>query len=301
MINFKNLKASSSPFNWFVLDNVLDEELFYESKDEVKSIFKNIDNISNAHSEDAAYYDENHPPGVSHIIGGNTVFEIKISSAEMVINETKKGGALEKLCTTFLNKNVQKYLYRSLLPLSIFDLKSLRPLKVHIESDEMTIFDYIFFKNCFVNLKLSSYTSNFGLYQHKDHGNKVTALLFYFGFTDDIQRNGCSTQLYEVTEGNKTWSQKQAPQTLDYYDDQKLNLVKDVNCLPNRLFGFRKTRNSWHGVDFYQFPSGVRREALQINLMKHYKSSKNLKRLLVIINYIKDFLRPIVKKILGYK
>ena len=293
VFNIKNLELSSSPFNWFVVDNLIDEDLFDEARKEVKSIFDNTKKIDEMNVENCQYFDPNFPPGEVNVIGGGS--NTKNDSTETVLNVTKNGGALERLCKEFLKKNQQKKLYRLLVPFSIFDLKSLRPVKIHLKNDEMSIFDYIFFKNCYVNLKLSSYTSNYGLHQHKDHENKINALLFYFGFSDKIQRNGCSTQIYEVTEGNKRWSQKESPPTRDYHDDQKLNLVKEVNCLPNRLFGFRKTRDSWHGVDYHQFPSGVRRETLQINLMKHYKSSVNLRRLLIIINHIKNFFRLNVK------
>ena len=296
MLNLNNAELSSSPFNWFVVDNVIDEDLFHEAREEVKTIFDNIKKIDVAYVDHCEYFDSNFPPGESNIIGG--LSNTKTDPAEIVLNVTKNGGALERLCKEFLKKNQQNNLYRLLVPFSIFDLKSICPVKIHLKNEEMSIFDYIFFKNCYVNLKLSSYTSNFGIHQHKDHENKVTALLFYFGFSDKIQRNGCSTQIYEVTKGNENWSKKETPPTLDYQDDQKLNLVKEVNCLPNRLFGFRKTRDSWHGVDYHQLPSGVRREALQINLMKHYKSSVNLRRLLTVINHIKSFFRPIVKKYL---
>ena len=301
MLNLNNLTHSPSPYNWFMVDNLLDEVTYQEVKNEVKFIFDNIANIESSHYENAARYDKNFPRGLSSIIGGNTEFKIKISSAEMVLNETINDGALEKLCKNFLNKDVQINLYRLLVPFSTFDFKSIRPIKVHQEFDEMTILDYLFFKNCFVNLKLSSYTSNFGLYQHKDHGNKVTALLLYFGFTDDIQHSGSALKLYKVSAANKRWSKKESPSTLDYYDDKKLNLVKEIHCAPNRLVGFRKTRNSWHGVDPSKFPLDVRRQALQINLMKHYNSSKSLRKFSLIISKIKGLLRPIVKALLGYK
>ena len=299
MLNLNNVSHSPSPFSWFILDNVLNEEIFHDLENEVRYIFDNISKVDNATVEVANYFDKNLPAGEANIIGGGSNNDI--NSVESVVNAVKHGSVLEGFCKEFLNKNLQNRLYRTLVPWSIFDLKSLRPLKVHLENDEMTFLNYIFFKNCYVNLKLSSYSSNFGLAQHKDHGNKITALLFYFGFTDNVERNGCSTQLYEVTKGNIRWSKKESPSTLDYYEKKKLNLVKDIHCKSNRLFGFRKTRHSWHGVDPIVFPSDVRRQALQINLMKHYNSSKGLRKFLLIISKIKGLFRPIVKALLGYK
>lgn len=299
MFNLNNIKFSSSPFEWFVLDNAINKEAFTEIQDEVKTIFDNISKIDSASFEDAALYDTSFPAGRANVIGGGSTFDRH--AAKMVLNETKNGGALEKLCNEFLDVNLQKSLYRLLIPVSFFDLSSLRPVKIHPEEHKMTILDYIFYKNCYVNLKLSSYTSNFGLMQHKDHGKKVTALLFYLGFTDSIKRNDCGIQLYDVTDGNKKWSLKESPQTLEHYDDVKLKLAREVQSYPNRLFGFRKTRHSWHGVKPSQFPLDVRREALQINLMKHYNASRNLSKILVVVNGIKNLIRPFVKRILGFK
>ena len=298
MLNFKKIIHSSSPFSWFVLDNVLDEDEFYEIKDEVRHIFDNTSKIDHVLAHEPTRTDANFKPGISNLIGGNLPNK---TSADIVINQAKNGGRLEKLCKGFLDKETQKTLYRTLVPISIFDLKSLRPLKIHSKLYKISIFDYIFFKNCYVNLKLSSYTSNFGLAQHKDHGDKVTALLFYFGFTDDVLRNSYSTQLFEVTEGNYQWSKKIANSTLDYYEEKKLNLVHEVNSLPNRLFGFRKTKHSWHAVEPSHLPPGVRREVLQVNLMNHYNSSKNLEILRLLINSVKSLIRPILKRALGYK
>ena len=299
ILNLKNIKCSSSPFEWFILDKVINEEIFQEIKNEVKLIFDDINAIDHAYTNEPTRFDGNLPQGTANIIGGGS--SEGRNAAQMVIDQAKNGGSLEKICNEFLDKDVQRKLYRALVPVSFLDLKSIFPVKIHPENHRMTIFDFIFYKNCYVNLKLSSYTSNFGLAQHKDHGNKVTALLFYFGFTDDLDRNGCSTQIFEVTDGNYKWSKKEAPQTLNYYDEVKLKLVHEIQSLPNRLFGFRKTKHSWHGVDPFEFPLDVRREALQINLMKHYKATKNLEKLLFVLNNIKSVLRPIVKRLLGYK
>ena len=58
---------------------------------------------------------------------------------------------------------------------------------------------------------------------------------------------------------NKNWSNNYIP--LEY-----MNIINNFTYKKNRLVGFIKTANSWHGVEPIRQPEGMWRRALAINI-----------------------------------
>lgn len=289
MLNFKNLEKGSDPFNFLVIDNFIDEDVYKKLEHQIRTMFLKFDESELGRVVPTERYDHNKKRGSNLIFGGKKDRE----STRDIINASKEfNGPIEKFIDEIFNDNVQKKIYRILRPFNLFEPNSFRPLKLHSDNNQIGFFDFILYNNCYVSAKLSAYTSNSGLFHHVDHPDKVNALLLYIGFSDGIQRKGLGTQLYKVAKGQRKWSKK-AGATLDYYETEKLIRRKNVQPLPNRLFGFNKGKYSWHGVYPIELPDMVRRETIQINLYKHKNYTKSLN---AFINFSREIKNKILNK-----
>lgn len=268
MLNLDHTKTAKDPFPHFVIENCLDVDFFNSAQKEVRKIFNSFDHIEFGQQLKAPRYERSFAQGLNLLIGGGTTGD----SADKIYTVAPENGALKKLADIFCSQKIQESLYRLLIPRTLTDPLSLRPLKIHPPNSKVGFFDFFLYSNCYVNFKLSAYTDNAGLFQHVDHSHKVTALLLYFGFSDDINRTEGGTQIFSVADGESKWAGENRP-TLSYFESSKLIPEKDVTPLPNKLFGFRPSKKSWHAVCPVKLPSGVRRETLQINLMKSFNFS----------------------------
>ena len=290
MLNFKDLKKGNDPFNFLIIDNFIDEEIYDELQKQVRAMFLKFDESELGRVVPTERYDLSKKRGSNLIFGGKKDRE----STMDIINASKKfDGPMSKFINEIFRDNIQKKIYRILRPFNLFDLSSIRPLKLHYDNNKIGFIDFILYNNCYVSAKLSAYTSNAGLFHHVDHGDKVNALLLYIGFSDGTEREGLGTQLYKVAKGQHKWSRK-AGSTLDYYETEKLIRAINVRPTPNRLFGFNKGKYSWHGVYPIDLPENVRRETIQINLYKHKNFTKRL-------NSFIEFARKIKNKILNQR
>lgn len=273
MFKFDHIKISGNPYQHFVIEDSLDIDFFRSLQEEIREIFnrsaenKNIETIpSNRHHKSS-------PPGLLMHIGGAGYSDGL--AVDIILTTAKKGGSLEKLTHYLSLQETQEKLYHLLIPRTLRKPFSLRPLKIHAPDSKIGLLEHLIYRNCYVSIKLSAYENNAGLFQHVDHAEKVIALLLYIGHSDGIDRKSGGTQVYEVAKGEQRWSDKHFPY-LDYVEETKLILKNDVSPLPNRLFGFKPSRISWHGVAPTILPKGVRRECLQINLMKSRNFSGNI-------------------------
>ncbi len=285
MINFKNLTVYRSPFSHLLIDDFLDVEIYQDLEKQVRAMFDNFNNLEQGHLESPDRYDKSKKRGNNLVFGGGGENN---ETTQHIIEASKRfNGPINEIIKEIFSEKIQNKIYRLLRPVNLFDLGSIRPIKLHDETKKIGFVDFILYKNCYVSAKLSAYTANSGLFQHIDHPNKVNALLLYLGFSDGINRQGLGTQIYKIENGQKKWS-KSAGYTLDYYEERKLIRVNDINPVPNRLFGFQKNRYSWHAVYPIDLPEKVRRDTIQINLYKHKNYSKILNSLIKSLRYIKN-------------
>lgn len=284
MFNFKNKQIETDPFNYMIIDDFLDKKVFKKLQSQIRAMYANFDTNKLGRVIPTDRYDVSKNRGSSLVFGG-----LKDNQSVLdIINSSKDfEGPIVEIIQEIFKEDVQKRIYRLLRPFNLFNINSIKPLKMNYDGSEIGFLDFIFYNNCFVSAKLSAYTSNAGLYHHIDHPDKVNALLLYIGFSDNIQRDGLGTQIYKVAKGQHKWSRK-AGVTLDYYEDKKLIRHKDVKPLPNRLFAFNKGKYSWHGVYPIDLPEGVRRENIQINLYKYKNYSIRLNKFITLARNIKN-------------
>lgn len=83
--------------------------------------------------------------------------------------------------------------------------------------------------------------ANFALGPHTDSGKKFIVGAFYFPRDESLREFG--TSIYEPKQdGRREWDCLHLPH-------EEFNLVRTVKNVPNSLFVFMKTDNSWHGVE----------------------------------------------------
>jgi hypothetical protein len=266
MFNLDHVNIKEDPYQYFVIENILDIDFFGSLQEEIREIFNlsaENENIKNYPSE---RFEKSSPPGLVTYIGG-TRFNDGLAVNSILSSGAKKNGSLENILNYLSQQETQEKLYRLLVPRTIKRPSSLRPLKIHSQNSTTGLLDFLIYKNCYVSVTLCAYRNNTGLFQHVDHSNKVTALLLYMGNSDGIERKNGGTQVYKVAKGKQKWSEKNFPY-LDYVEETNLILKNDVSPLSNRLFGFKRSKISWHGVAPIELPKDIRRETLQINLMK---------------------------------
>jgi hypothetical protein len=265
MFKLEHTNIKEDPYRHFVIENILDVDFFRSLQEEIRGIFNLSSGNKNIETIPSKRYEKSSPPGLLMHIGGASYSDGL--AVNTILSGTKKDGSLENLLNYLSQQKTQEKLYRLLVPRTIRRPFSLRPLKIHSQHSKTGFLEFLIYQNCYVSIKLSGYENNAGLFQHVDHAEKVTALLLYIGHSDGIVRKSGGTQVYKIAKGAQKWSDKSSPY-LDYVEDTKLCLKNDISPLPNRLFGFKRSRISWHGVAPTILPEGVRRECLQINLMK---------------------------------
>ena len=284
MFNINNIKIFNKPYRMFILDDFINEKFFIKLREQViKRVIKCLEKKNKKlRYETVERYDTSKKKGEIIVSGGGGQRD-EYDSIENMYNLFNEDYHFKEFFSEFTNTAINKKFYRLLVPFSFQNFISFRPLKIHKEKSNISIWDFIIYRNCHVKYKLSIYKSNTGLHQHRDHNNKIISLLLYFGFTDFINRGGLGTQVYSITKGNEEWNST-APSSLDYYENKKLKRELDISPNPNRIFGFVKNNKSWHAVNPIDLPMNVSRICLQINLYKKKDYSDNLKNLIGIIN-----------------
>ena len=246
------------PFPYFVVDDFLRPELFHQ----IDADFQRLkDSLAYADPDDEYATRAGEPRGKILRIGmGNNG-----RSEECFAELRSRSGAWNRLFTTLYSQDFFYYL------LSIF--RDTEPYRERVGWKRVrcrrglyrrSVIDKFLFFDCCIVCKLARYTNNIGFLPHQDHGEKVVALLFYLGDHGWLPDSRGGTQIWsnEDTPHLAGWSEY--PLTPE--ERGQLKLHEDVAFKPNRLLGFLKTPNSWHGAFPMVLPPGVYRDCLQINI-----------------------------------
>jgi hypothetical protein len=171
-----------------------------------------------------------------------------------------------------------------------FKLK--KKIKIFKLSEKISLFDYIFKTCARVSVKISRVQPGSGIAIHRDGTDKFLAMLLYFGFNDNTERDCGGTQIYKLNnDGQKENDNHTEINGLDhyYFSHKNFEKISDVKPVSNRLFGFVRNKNSWHGVESFEIKDkkGIFRETLQVNLVKH----RNYDFLLNLLRKIKNIFK----------
>ena len=81
---------------------------------------------------------------------------------------------------------------------------------------------------------------NFVIKPHTDTSQKLFSMLFYLPEDDSL--SSCGTAIYRARDESKKYN------SVDYFEFDGFNEVARVPFVPNTLFAFVRTRNSFHAV-----------------------------------------------------
>ena len=172
-----------------------------------------------------------------------------------------------------------------------------KKVKIYKINEKISFFDYFTKINARISIKISRLQPGSGIAIHRDSKDKILAMLLYMGFNDNIERDYGGTQIYKLNnEGkkkNEDYTSRKNPDGLDhyYFSHEKFEKIADIAPYSNRLFGFVRNENSWHGVKPFDISSkkNIFRDTLQINLVKHGNYVFSLMLLKKIKNFILFF------------
>ena len=99
--------------------------------------------------------------------------------------------------------------------------------------------------------------TDYKLGPHADHPSKALVLLFYLPETSRNRHLGTSIYVPKLASAHDD--------TGRHYPRHQLTLAATMPYLPNALFGFFKTANSFHGVEAIT-DAGIRRDILQFSI-----------------------------------
>ena len=79
---------------------------------------------------------------------------------------------------------------------------------------------------------------------HTDSSRKLVSMVLFFVDKSWSQRNGGQVILYKPKNKNdeNNWRNKRV-------DKNNLNILKIISPIPNKIYGFKKTKNSYHSVE----------------------------------------------------
>lgn len=119
------------------------------------------------------------------------------------------------------------------------------------------------FADCSVQFgcEFSSLMRNTCLPPHTDRISKLLSFVLYFPSPNWRPEWGGATELYKPLDAkfNRNWSNFRLPRS-------HMELVFDSGFVPNRLFFFVKSQNSWHGVSPLLCPPEIKRRTFNFNI-----------------------------------
>ena len=142
----------------------------------------------------------------------------------------------------------------------------------------------------FKKVKLSfcfniSETGGFSL-PHTDSSRKLVSMVFFFVDSLWNEKNGGLVKLYKpinsVHENN--WRNARV-------DEKQLEVLKTIIPSPNKIYGFRKTKNSYHSVSPIKEINSLKRKVLMINLIYEKKSDSPYYEKKSFLEKIKNFIK----------
>ena len=102
---------------------------------------------------------------------------------------------------------------------------------------------------------------------HTDSSRKLVSMVFFFVDSKWDEKNGGQVKLYRPL--NKAHENNWRNERIDEKD---LEIIKTVVPSPNKIYGFKKTKNSYHSVEAIKEVNGLQRKVLMINLIYEKKS-----------------------------
>ena len=102
---------------------------------------------------------------------------------------------------------------------------------------------------------------------HTDSSRKLVSMVLFFVDKNWSEKNGGQVMLYKpkdlVYENN--WRNKRINKV-------NLDVIKTIVPSPNKIYGFKKTKNSYHSVEPIKQINSISRKVLMINLIYEKKS-----------------------------
>lgn len=253
--NFK-IKKNNRPFEYFIIDNVLDDKFFKELREQYYVLVSRI-----------TEWEEEY--GIQLVDGRKLEYGIQISYG------TKKISSFDEIIELSNDLPALSMFIKSLelKPTYMNFFKLIRPIKIFKASEKISALDYLTKTCCRLSLKISRCRPGSGIAIHKDNPIKIISMLFYMGWSDGLNREGGGTQLYK-------WTGDKEPMDHGYFSNENFQMLSDVSPIPNRIMGFIRSNKSWHGVlpvvtDL--IGKELTRDVFQINLVRHDNYGKFLR------------------------
>ena len=117
---------------------------------------------------------------------------------------------------------------------------------------------------------------------HTDSSRKLVSMVLFFVDNAWSEKNGGQVKLYKpknlINEDN--WRNHRI-------DKEHLEVIKTIVGSPNKIYGFKKTKNSYHSVEPVRVIDGLYRKVLMINLIYDKNSDSPYHQKISIIDKIK--------------
>tara|TARA_B110000114_G_C15091731_1_gene398968 strand:+ start:2916 stop:3674 length:759 start_codon:yes stop_codon:yes gene_type:complete len=117
---------------------------------------------------------------------------------------------------------------------------------------------------------------------HTDSTRKLVSMVLFFVDNAWSEKNGGQVKLYKpknlINENN--WRNHRI-------DKENLEVIKTIAASPNKIYGFKKTKNSYHSVEPVRVIDRLCRKVLMINLIYEKKSDSPYHQKISIIEKIK--------------
>ena len=279
MLNIKpKVIKNSEFFPYFIVDDFIEQGIFNSIKEEFKILISRINT-----------WDKNF--GIQ--FSDNKKLDKPILSSGGKDNENSYDQILNLAADLFFLKKFILKINQIKTYETFFKLN--KKIKIYNLNEKISLFNFFTKINARISIKISRSQSGSGIAIHRDSPDKILAMLLYFGYSDGVVRKSGGTQIYKLNdEGKKqnlNCTNKLNPHGLDHHYFSHINFQKilDVQPYPNRLFGFIRNQNSWHGVEPLDLKekADIYRDTLQINLVKH----RNYSFVLIVLKKIKDTLK----------
>ena len=120
---------------------------------------------------------------------------------------------------------------------------------------------------------------------HTDSSRKLISMVLFFVDNAWSEKSGGQVKLYKpkdlINEDN--WRNQRI-------DKEHLEVIKTIVGLPNKIYGFKKTENSYHSVEPVRVIDESYRKVLMINLIYEKKSDSPYNKNISVLEKIKKIL-----------
>jgi|TARA_B100000780_G_C21093599_1_gene440871 hypothetical protein len=96
---------------------------------------------------------------------------------------------------------------------------------------------------------------------HTDSTRKIVSMIIFFTSDEWSIKNGGLVNLFKPKDNKYEFNWRN-----EVIEENKLEVIKIINPIPNNFYGFKKTKNSYHSVSKILCNDGESRDVLMINL-----------------------------------